>query len=168
MTTAQTFVGPSAREAALEAYFSKRVRLAGGLTFKLAPTTRGIPDRLVLLPCGKVFLVELKTHVGHLSAVQKLWHERAAEVGMHVDVIYGREQIDRWIKMAVTTSDPRRARGGRKPRSEMDARDTVDEVRDQLRGFFALIGDDSGTAAVTTLVNVAKLVELEWTDETQN
>jgi hypothetical protein len=163
--TTTRFVGPTAREAALEAYFQKRVRLAGGITFKLAPTVKGVPDRLVLLPMGKVFLVELKTAVGQLSAAQKLWHERAAAIGMHVDVVYGREQIDRWILAAQTSQDPRRARGGRKSRAEMDARETVDEIRDELRGLFAQVDDDLGATAIKTATNIALLVDLNFLDD---
>jgi hypothetical protein len=50
------------RESQLETYFVRVVRLVlHGKTFKMAPTVRGVPDRLVLLPGGVVELVELKT-----------------------------------------------------------------------------------------------------------
>lgn len=69
----------------------------GGTTFKIAPTTVGLPDRMVVLPGGRIYLVELKTEVGRLSAVQKLLHERLAELGVRVFTLYGKLDVDDWI-----------------------------------------------------------------------
>lgn len=85
-------------ESSLEAYFYKQVRLVlGGKVFKLAPTEKGLPDRLVLLPGGIKDLVELKAVTGRTSAAQDLMFSRMAELGSHVYVLTGREQVDRWI-----------------------------------------------------------------------
>lgn len=86
-------------EAALERRFTARVKAAGGLAFKLAPTVAGIPDRMVLGPGGRLWLVELKTETGKLSPIQELWHARAAELGHDVAVLYGREQVDAWVEV---------------------------------------------------------------------
>lgn len=86
-------------EASLEAYFYRQVRLAlGGMVDKIAATRKGIPDRLVLLPGGRMYLCELKTEDGRVSAAQQLYHQRAAEVGTRVQVLVGRGGIDAWIK----------------------------------------------------------------------
>ena len=86
-------------EASLEAHFNRQVRLRlGGRSVKLAPTEKGMPDRLVLLPGGRVYLVELKAIGGHTSAAQDLWHERAAALGTRVTTLTGRDQVDRWIE----------------------------------------------------------------------
>ena len=86
-------------ESSLEAHFNRVVRLhLGGRASKLAPTEKGMPDRLVLLPGGRVHLVELKAVGGHTSAAQDLWHERADALGTRVEVLTGREQVDRWIE----------------------------------------------------------------------
>ena len=85
-------------EASLEAYFYRQVRLRlGGRVIKLAPTEKGVPDRLVLLPGGRVFLVELKALDGRTSAAQDLFHERAAELGTRVQLLVGRHGVDRWL-----------------------------------------------------------------------
>ncbi len=91
--------GPTRREleASLEAYFYNQVRLRGGMIEKLISTRRGIPDRLVLLPGGHVFLVELKAWGGRTSALQEAWHARAAELGTRVVVLEGRDAIDAWL-----------------------------------------------------------------------
>ena len=85
-------------ESSLEAHFNREVRLkCGGRSIKLAPTEKGVPDRMVLLPGGHIYLVELKAVDGHTSAAQDLWHARAAELGTRVIVLTGRAQVDRWI-----------------------------------------------------------------------
>lgn len=92
-------------EASLEAHFNRSVRLIGGRAVKLAPTEKGVPDRLVLLPGGRVFLVELKTDIGRTSAAQDLWHERAAALGTVVQVLVGRYGIDLWLRQVNTHID---------------------------------------------------------------
>lgn len=93
-------------EAMLEALFRTRVRLAGGLAFKVAPTTKGMPDRLALFPGGRIYLVELKTDKGTLSPAQRVWHERAAHVGVRIHTLYGREQIIQWVADRMRDYDP--------------------------------------------------------------
>lgn len=85
-------------EAQLEASFRKRVRLVGGYTIKLAPTERGVPDRLVIFPRGRMYLVELKTDKGILSPIQMHWHDRMADRGVHVHTLYGEDDIKSWIR----------------------------------------------------------------------
>lgn len=87
------------REAQLEEIFRRRVRQSlGGIVSKLAPTTAGMPDRLVVLPGGRVYLVELKTETGSLSPIQMEWHKRVKDLGAPVHVLYGEEQIREWIR----------------------------------------------------------------------
>lgn len=92
--------GPTRREleASLETYFYNQVRLRGGMVEKLISTRRGIPDRLVLLPGGQMFLVELKAWGGRTSAIQEAWHDRAAALGTRVVVLEGRDAIDAWLR----------------------------------------------------------------------
>jgi hypothetical protein len=102
-------IPPTAREleSALEAHFTKAVRAKlGGRTSKLAPTEKGIPDRMVMLPGGRIILVELKTNIGRLSEAQKLWHYRAAELGTNVVVLAGRAEIDAWINAQLPSHVP--------------------------------------------------------------
>jgi len=84
------------RETALEAVFRQRVRLLGGMAIKLAPTVKGLPDRLVLLPGGGMFLVELKTETGVLSAAQREWHRRVTLMGVKVETLYGPDEVRVW------------------------------------------------------------------------
>jgi hypothetical protein len=85
-------------EANLEALFHRQVRVIGGVIVKLAPTERGVPDRLVILPGGQIFLVELKTTNGRVSPIQEEWHKKAAMRGVNVVLLKGREEIVDWIR----------------------------------------------------------------------
>lgn len=84
------------RESAVEAIFTKRVRELGGQSYKLAPVSAGIPDRLVLLPGGRMVLVELKADSGSLEPIQVLWHQRAAALGTVVLVVKGATEARTW------------------------------------------------------------------------
>lgn len=85
-------------ESALERTFRRLVRVVlRGRVEKLAPTTKGMPDRLVLLPGGRIFLVELKTDTGDTSPAQRVWHSRAADLGTQVYVLRGLADVQAWV-----------------------------------------------------------------------
>lgn len=88
-------------EAELEAWFRRRVRLLGGQTIKLAPTEAGVPDRLVIMPRGRLFLVELKTETGEVSKIQQHWHREIMKLGVTVHVLYGIAGVTRWLREVV-------------------------------------------------------------------
>ena len=49
------------RENEIERYLKKRVETEGGKCWKwVSPGRRGVPDRMVLLPGGRLLFVELK------------------------------------------------------------------------------------------------------------
>ena len=83
-------------ERTVEAIFARRVKELGGASFKFAPVHSGNPDRLVLMPGGKVYLVELKADGGVLSPVQRLWHKRADDLGTTVQVVEGAVSARSW------------------------------------------------------------------------
>lgn len=87
--------GPEAR---IERYLTSSVRARGGHCFKLAPTTAGLPDRLVVLPPGRLLLVELKAPGGRLRPVQVALHERLSAAGVEVAVLASKTQIDNWLR----------------------------------------------------------------------
>ena len=87
------------RESQLEYLFVKAVRGAlGGTVIKLAPTMKGVPDRLVILPGGLMYLVELKTEVGRPSPAQRVWHENVKKLGVTVYTLHGPVQIKAWVR----------------------------------------------------------------------
>lgn len=85
-------------ERALVAAVSAR----GGLAIKLAPTVRGLPDRLILLPNGGMHLIELKAPGEQPRASQKMVHRHLEAMGHHVTTIDTAERARRWAEKHVT------------------------------------------------------------------
>lgn len=74
------------------------MRKHGGKPVKMAPLEVGTPDRLVLLPGGYMYLIELKTTKGKLSPKQVVWHTQAEHRGTPVHVLYGKEGVDAFLQ----------------------------------------------------------------------
>lgn len=82
-------------EKAVEAYLVRRVRELGGVCLKFASsTTTGYPDRIVLLPDGVSFWVELKTTGCKPEPKQLARHRELRHLGQTVYVIDSREGVD--------------------------------------------------------------------------
>lgn len=87
------------RESAIERKLVRGIRKQGGLALKLvSPGHAGVPDRLVLLPGGRVIFVELKTETGRLSPLQVDTHTRMRSLGMDVRTLYGADQVDGFLE----------------------------------------------------------------------
>ncbi len=68
----------------------------GGLCLKwVCPGWSGVPDRIVLLPGGRIMFIELKRPKGgKLSAMQKWWHKKLRILGFDVWVVWRFEDIN--------------------------------------------------------------------------
>ena len=87
------------RERDIEAYLRMRVKELGGIAYKfVSPGHAGVADRIVLLPGGVVWFVEVKAPGGKLSPLQVLFGRRMAELGMNYRVIWSREDVDEWLE----------------------------------------------------------------------
>ena len=84
-------------ESRLEKMLHDGVRRAGGMSFKMAPTTAGLPDRMVLWPGGRIELVELKTTKGRMRRIQEIWHYRMAKLGTEVLVLHGDSDVQAYL-----------------------------------------------------------------------
>ncbi len=86
-------------EKQIEARLVKGVKALGGRAYKwVSPGNIGVPDRVVVLPGGHVEFVELKTERGRLSKSQIVQIERLSKLDQHVSVLYGAEEVDRYLK----------------------------------------------------------------------
>ena len=84
------------RERELEAYLRREAEKRGGSAKKwVSPGNDGVPDRIVFLPNGVVFFVEMKTPNGVVSNLQKRQIEWLTEMGQHVVVLRTRLEIDK-------------------------------------------------------------------------
>jgi len=83
----------------IERYLVRRVAERGGKAYKwVSPGHVGVADRIVLLPGGVVWFVELKTAKGRLSPLQKVFAADMARMGINYIVIRSKEEVDQWIK----------------------------------------------------------------------
>lgn len=91
-------LGRAHLEENVEDFFRRQVRLLGGRAIKLVPVEKGMPDRLVLLPGGLMFLVELKQAKSKPSPAQVVWHMRAARMGHPVAVLHTKDEVRAWLR----------------------------------------------------------------------
>ena len=83
----------------IEAHLVKSVRRIGGIAYKfVSPAYRGVADRVVCLPGGVVWFVELKTEGGRLSPLQKVFADDMARLGQKYVCLWSKEQVDEWIE----------------------------------------------------------------------
>lgn len=86
-------------EADAEQMLVDSVRKLGGLCFKLKFLgVMGAPDRLVLMPGGRFFFVELKQPTGELEPSQAVLFPRIEKRGFKVHVLYGVEQVKEFVE----------------------------------------------------------------------
>ena len=84
-------------EQELEAKLKGKVEKLGGLCLKFYSSISGVPDRIVLIPGGKVYFVEMKCHKGKLSALQTYSHKILRKLDFLVFVIDSEEKINIFI-----------------------------------------------------------------------
>lgn len=74
----------------IEKILISEIKKLGGKAYKfISPGNSGVPDRIVVLPGGKIMFVELKTKTGSLSVLQSVQVKRLIELGQKVYVVYG-------------------------------------------------------------------------------
>lgn len=78
----------------IEKLFRDEIKKAGGKAYKFtSPGNDGVPDRIVMLPGGRIVFVELKTDTGKLSRLQELQCRQIAELGQTVRVLHGLAEV---------------------------------------------------------------------------
>jgi hypothetical protein len=90
------------KETAVEKRLIKRVKDAGGVCMKVMPVVAGYPDRLVLLPVGRLFLIETKAPDGKLRPLQRVFKDRAEAIGVPVAVLSSTREVDAWSEEHTT------------------------------------------------------------------
>jgi len=87
-------------EKAIEQRLTDEIKRIGGRSYKWeSPGNNGVPDRIVVLPKGRIYFIELKKpRNGRTAALQKLQHARLKELGTDVRLIKNLEQVEEFIK----------------------------------------------------------------------
>lgn len=87
------------KEADVEKYLHKQVTKYGGTTRKwVSPGRAGVPDRIVILPGGQIFFVELKRIDGRLTDRQRREHLSLRQLGCNVFTLHGTVDVDSFIR----------------------------------------------------------------------
>ena len=87
------------KESMIEAKLVKGIQRAGGLCYKFtSPGNPGVPDRVIILPGGRVVFAELKTEVGRLSSIQRWQTGELRARGAEVRVLKGMEQVQAFLE----------------------------------------------------------------------
>lgn len=88
-------------EREIERWMRDKIQDMGGLFLKwVSPGNDGVPDRIVILPGGRVYFLELKADDGRLSGIQKWWNIRLWRLGCDARVIVGMEEAKAFITEA--------------------------------------------------------------------
>ena len=83
----------------IERYLVKRVKDLGGVAYKfVSPAHRGVADRLVVLPGGRVWFVEVKAPGGRLSLLQQVFLDGMVKLGHNACVVWSKEDVDQLIE----------------------------------------------------------------------
>ena len=88
------------REQSVELYLKDEVEARGGRCVKLLPWVQGgLPDRLVLLPGGRVWFIETKAPgVTALRPLQRRWRRILLDLGMNYRILNTRQAVGLWLK----------------------------------------------------------------------
>lgn len=85
------------REKEIEQYLVWKVEMMGGKAYKFtSPANRGVADRIVCLPGGRVWFVELKSPTGRRSELQKMFAAQMALLEQDYACLGTKEEVDGW------------------------------------------------------------------------
>lgn len=96
---ASVFTTEEDMEKDIEAKLVREIKRMKGIAYKfISPGNRGVPDRIVILPGGRIFFVELKTEVGRLSALQRVQRRILQKLGCEVRALHGAEDVEAFLE----------------------------------------------------------------------
>lgn len=82
----------------VENRLAKGVTALGGIAFKFKPFgIIGVPDRIVLLPGGRLIFVELKKHDGKVKPWQDRMHTKLRKLGFRVEVLWSVSDVELFL-----------------------------------------------------------------------
>ena len=87
------------RESEIERHLVWHVNRLGGVAYKFKSVNhRGVADRIVCLPGGQTWFVELKTKGGRLSPLQRLFAQDMERLGQRYACLWTKEAVDQWAE----------------------------------------------------------------------
>ena len=87
------------REGKVETFLLKKVKQFRGKCYKfISPGHVGAPDRIVIMPQGKVYFVETKAPGKKPRPSQRAFHRELASVGVRVYVLDSKEAVTSFVE----------------------------------------------------------------------
>lgn len=94
------------RENKVEKYLKSRIKEIGGISRKwVSPGHDGVTDQIVVR-CGVVYFVEVKTNDGKVSELQVREQIRLADAGMKVCNVFGEQGVDAFLDFITNSPWP--------------------------------------------------------------
>lgn len=83
----------------IEFYLKTRVeKILKGKCYKfVSPGSNGVPDRIIILPGGKVYFVETKQEKGKLRELQKYRHNEIKDLGGRVFSVFTYADVVKFV-----------------------------------------------------------------------
>lgn len=86
-------------EKQIEAYLVKKIKQLGGKAYKfVSPGNAGVPDRILVLPGGKIIFAELKRSGGKTTPLQDVQITTLKKLGCDVGIVSSIEEADDCIE----------------------------------------------------------------------
>ena len=86
------------KEKQVEEKLRQAIKTMGGIAYKfISPGNIGVPDRIILLPGGRVWFVELKTDAGRLTPNQERQIQRIQSAGGNACALYGIDEVNAFL-----------------------------------------------------------------------
>lgn len=90
----------------IERYVRKEIEKMDGRVMKwVCPGNDGVPDRIVLMPGGRVWFVEFKTERGETSPLQVWWNNELKNLGFRAYILRGRGAAEAFVEMVRGSAD---------------------------------------------------------------
>lgn len=84
----------------IEKYLTAQVKKMGGLCLKfISPGNAGVPDRIILLPWGNIWFVEVKKPGGRIAPLQKWWQRKLQGLGFPAVIIKSQTEAEVFITL---------------------------------------------------------------------
>lgn len=91
-------------EGQIEKYLTEKVKKIGGFPIKVnSASLTGLPDRMILMPEGRIYFVELKAPGKKPRPLQIVVHRMLNALGFKVYVIDSKEKAGEFINAIQTT-----------------------------------------------------------------
>ena len=86
-----------ASEKLLERTLRSKVEQKGGNCIKFLPSLKGLPDRVILMPRGRIWFVELKTTGKTPEPLQRWWKRRLEDLGFQWRLIDDQDSLYQFL-----------------------------------------------------------------------